>query len=174
MNNSEALPTNALNKAIVLIGPMGVGKTTVGKKLAKVLRVPFIDTDAIVTAKYGDISKIFEEQGEAVFRSFEEDAVAEAISSPAIVATGGGAVLSERTRERLKDKTVVYLSSDGRHMGSRLKNGNRPLIKNGLDDWRRIYDQRRSTYEAVANFEVMVSGLSLSAAVAKIRELLGV
>ncbi|MEO0024531.1 MAG: hypothetical protein RL196_972 [Actinomycetota bacterium] len=174
MNPPEALPTNALTSAIVLIGPMGVGKTTVGKKLAKVLRVPFIDTDSIVTSKHGDISKIFEEQGEPIFRGYEEDAVAEAISAPAVVATGGGAVLSALTRERLKDKTVVYLSSDGRHMGSRLKNGNRPLIKNGLDDWRRIYDQRRATYESVSNFEVLVSGLSLSAAVAKIRELLGV
>jgi len=153
---------------------MGVGKTTVGKKLAKVLRVPFIDTDALIVAAHGEIPAIFENEGEAIFRSYEEDAVASALAEPAVVATGGGAVLSAVTQERLKSATVIYLSSDGRHMGSRLAGGGRPLIKNGLDDWRRIYDQRKPTYESVADHEVLVSGLSLSASIAKIRELLGV
>jgi len=164
----------ALDAPIVLVGPMGVGKTTVGKKLAKVLRVPFIDTDALVVAEHGEIAEIFEKSGEPTFRKFEEEAVDEALKQVAIIATGGGAVLSELTRERLKAATVIYLSSDGRHMGSRLASGGRPLIKNGLDDWRRIYDQRKPTYEAVADHDVLVSGLSLSATVAKIRELLGV
>ena len=174
---AEAAPANTnspLAKPIVLVGPMGVGKTTVGKKLAKVLRVPFIDTDALVVAAHGEIPEIFEKQGEPVFRGYEEDAVLEAIASPAIVATGGGAVLSSLTQERLKDATVIYLSSDGRHMGARLASGGRPLIKNGLDDWRRIYEERKPTYEAVADHSILVSGLSLSATVAKIRELLGV
>ena len=172
--NAVSDANEKLAKPIVLVGPMGVGKTTVGKKLAKVLRLPFIDTDALVVAEHGDIAKIFETQGEAIFRAFEEEALFGALASPAIVATGGGAVLSELTRQRLKAATVVYLSSDGRHMGARLASGGRPLIKNGLDDWRRIYDQRKPTYESVADFEILISGLSLSATVAKIRELLGV
>lgn len=164
----------ATNKPIVLIGPMGVGKTTVGKKLAKVLKRQFIDTDALIVAEHGDISEIFATWGEPTFRKFEEAAVATALETNAVIATGGGAVLSELSQERLRAASVIYLSSDGRHMGSRLASGGRPLIKNGIEDWRRIYDQRRSTYEAVADVEIMVSGLSLSATVAKIRELLGV
>ena len=57
--------------AIVLVGPMGVGKTTIGKKLAKKLQVPFVDTDVLITKEYGEIPKIFEELGEAKFREFE-------------------------------------------------------------------------------------------------------
>jgi shikimate kinase len=167
-------PQTLLTKPIVLVGPMGVGKTTVGKKLAKVLKTKFVDTDSLVTAEHGDISKIFDSLGEATFRGYEEAAVAKALEVPAIVATGGGAVLSATTRERLKGAVVIYLSSDGRHMGSRLSNGRRPLLKKGLDDWRRIYDERKPMYEAVADFNVLVSGLSLSATVAKIRDFVGV
>ena len=163
-----------LSKPIVLVGPMGVGKTTVGKKLAKVLRMPFIDTDALVVAEHGDISTIFETAGEAVFRNFEEQAVEVAMQQPAVIATGGGAVLSVLTRSRLKGATVIYLSSDGRHMGARLAKGSRPLIKNGLEDWRKIYDKRKPTYEEVADFTILISNLSLSATIAKIREFLGV
>jgi shikimate kinase len=173
MNDAAEVKT-PLSKPIVLVGPMGVGKTTVGKKLAKVLKVPFVDTDSLVVAEHGDISKIFESLGEAKFRSYEEDAVASALKTTAVVATGGGAVLSSLTRERLKQATVIYLSSDGRHMGARLANGNRPLIKKGIDDWRRIYDERKPTYESVADFNILVSGLSLSATVAKIRDFVGV
>ncbi len=163
-----------LTKPIVLVGPMGVGKTTVGKKLAKVLRMPFIDTDALVVAEHGDIATIFETTGEDVFRDFEEQAVETALQTLAVISTGGGAVLSELTQQRLKDATVIYLSSDGRHMGARLANSSRPLIKNGLEDWRRIYEKRKPTYQAVADFTILISSLSLSATVAKIREFLGV
>jgi len=172
--NETAAAQKPLAKPIVLVGPMGVGKTTVGKKLAKVLKVPFIDTDSLVVAEHGDITKIFESFGEAKFRSYEEDAVATALNTLAVVATGGGAVLSSLTRERLKQAIVIYLSSDGRHMGARLAHGSRPLIKKGIDDWRRIYDERKPTYESVADFNILVSGLSLSATVAKIREFVGV
>jgi len=163
-----------ISKPLVLVGPMGVGKTTVGKKLAKALKVPFIDTDALVVAEHGDISEIFGSQGEAVFREYESMAVAKAVTTLAVVSTGGGAVLTEANRSAFEACTVVYLASDGRHMGSRLSNGKRPLIKNGLDDWKRIYEERKAIYSEVADFELLVSGLSLSASVAKIREYLGV
>jgi shikimate kinase len=59
-------------------------------------------------------------------------------------------------------------------MGSRLRNGNRPLLKNGLSDWRRIYDSRRSTYEKLADIEVNTSGQPLAATIAEIREKLDI
>lgn len=162
------------SSVIVLVGPMGVGKTTVGKKLAKALKVPFIDTDALVVAEHGEISAIFETQGEPAFRAIEEEAVARAILEPAVVATGGGVVLSERTRERLKAATVVYLSTDGRHIKARLVGGKRPLLKNGFDDWTRIYDERKPIYESVADITINTSGQSLAATLAAIKEQLGV
>ena len=160
---------------VVLVGPMGVGKTTVGKKLARVLKRPFIDTDALIVADHGDISKIFESEGEPAFRRYEEDAMAHAISAPAVVATGGGAVLSQLTRDRLKAQAiVVYLSTDGRHMRSRLTGGKRPLLKNGFDDWTRIYEERKPTYEAIADITINTSGHSLSVTINEIKQKLGV
>ena len=155
------------DQVIVLIGPMGVGKTTVGRKLAKILGLPFVDTDALIIDTHGPISNIFEEQGEPTFRAYEEDAVAKALSEPGIVATGGGAVLSQKNQEALKSATVIYLSTDGKHMGSRLKSGNRPLLKNGLSDWRKIY-------ESVADVEINTSGQPLTATISEIREKLGI
>jgi shikimate kinase len=162
------------SSVVVLVGPMGVGKTTVGKKLAKALKVPFIDTDAVVVAEHGEISQIFETQGEPAFRALEEATVAAAITEPSVVATGGGVVLSELTRERLKAATVVYLSTDGRHIKSRLTGGKRPLLKNGFDDWTRIYEERKPIYESVADITINTSGQSLAATLAAIKEQLAV
>lgn len=158
---------------IVLIGPMGVGKTTIGRKLAKALKLQFIDTDNLITDEHGPIPAIFEERGEPVFRRFEEDALEKAIRSSAVVATGGGAVISELTRKRLKSVTVIYLSTDGKHIASRLKNGNRPLIRNGVEDWRRIYDERKPLYSETADFEINTSGQPINASIKDIIERLG-
>ena len=160
-------------EVIVLVGPMGVGKTTVGRKLAKALKVPFVDTDALFIAKHGAIADYFENHGEISFRAQEELVLAQAISAPGVVATGGGAVLSELSRSRLTATTVVYLSTDGKHIASRIKNGNRPLLKNGLDDWQRIYDARKPIYESVCDFNINTSGQPLNATVAEIREKVG-
>ena len=158
---------------VVLIGPMGVGKTTIGRKLAKALKVPFIDTDNLITDEHGPIPAIFEERGEPEFRRLEEKAMDRAIRETAVVATGGGAVLSELTRKRLRDVTVVYLSTDGKHIASRLQHGSRPLLQNGVEDWRRIYQERKPIYQSVADFEVNTSGQPISASIKEIIEKLG-
>lgn len=158
---------------VVLIGPMGVGKTTIGRKLAKALKVPFIDTDNLITDEHGPIPAIFEERGEPEFRRLEEKAMDKAISETAVVATGGGAVLSELTRRRLREVTVVYLSTDGKHIASRLQHGNRPLLKNGVEDWRRIYEERKPIYKSTADFEVNTSGQPINASIKEIIEKLG-
>ena len=156
--------------AVVLVGPMGVGKTTIGKKLAKRLGVSFIDTDVLIAGRHGEIPKIFAELGESKFRELEEACVLEVIASPAVIATGGGAVLSEHTRVALSEAKVVYLSTDGKHMASRLAGGNRPLLRDGLADWRRIYESRRDLYEQVADITVDTSGKPLKSLVEEIAE----
>ena len=160
-------------EVLVLVGPMGVGKTTIGKKLAKILAVNFSDTDSIFTAAHGPIDKFFAEHGEAKFRELETLALSEAISSPGIVATGGGAVLSDESKALLAKTTVIYLATDGKHIASRLAHGSRPLLKNGMADWRRIYDARKSTYEQVADFTVDTSSAPLATTIAQIREKVG-
>jgi shikimate kinase len=159
---------------IVLVGPMGVGKSTVGKKLAKIIKVPFCDTDSLVVDQYGPIDKYFEEHGEESFRQVEHEALVRALKSPGVIATGGGAVLLSASQDALRDATVVYLSTDGKHMGSRLRKSSRPLIKNGLEDWKRIYEARKDTYEKVADLEINTSGHPLSQTIAEIRERLGI
>jgi shikimate kinase len=156
--------------AIVLVGPMGVGKTTIGKKLARLMELPFIDTDQLIVREHGEIPKLFETLGETGFRKIEEDAVLVAISSPAVVATGGGAVLSPQTRTALTQTNVVYLETDGNHMASRLSGGSRPLLQNGMADWRKIYESRRPLYEQVADLTVDTSKLPLRAIVDRILE----
>lgn len=146
---------------IVLIGPMGVGKTTIGKKLSKRLSLEFVDTDALVIQKHGDIPAIFESEGESAFRSYEEQALREALSQVRVIATGGGAVLSGTNQRLLENATVIYLSTSGLHMKSRLENGNRPLLKNGIADWKAIYDERRPLYERLATFEIDTSAAGL-------------
>ena len=155
--------------SVVLVGPMGVGKTTIGKKLAKALSLPFVDSDAVIVQTHGAIPAIFETQGEQTFREIEEDTVISQLGKSVVLATGGGAVLSERTRAALAGSFVVYLATDGRHMASRLQGGDRPLLKNGLSDWRRIYEARRSLYEQVADITVDTSAKPLAKIIDEIK-----
>lgn len=157
---------------IVLVGPMGVGKTTVGKRLASTLNLEFRDTDRIFVERFGSIEEFFELRGEESFRRLEEQIVSEAITRPGVVATGGGAVLSQDTRDALKHTHVIYLKTDGTHMANRLSQGKRPLIRNGLADWKRIYDERRPIYEAIANQTVDCSGQAIRETVNEIVEAL--
>jgi shikimate kinase len=140
---------------------MGVGKTTIGKKLAKRLEVPFVDTDVLITNTHGEIPEIFENQGEAIFRTYEEKALKDALTANQVVATGGGAVLSGENQRALETATVIYLSTNGLHMRARLSNGNRPLLKNGMTDWKEIYETRKPLYERLATFEIDTSAAGL-------------
>ncbi len=164
----------AKSEVIVLIGPMGVGKSTVGKKLARALKVPFTDTDNLIVEEHGKIADYFADHGEEAFREIEHQALARALKNPGIVATGGGAVLLEKSRELLRNATVIYLATDGKHMASRLRNGSRPLLKNGIEDWKRIYDSRKHIYQASADLTIDTSGHPLAQTIAEIRERLSI
>jgi shikimate kinase len=156
------------SKPIVLIGPMGVGKSTIGKKLAKKLGLTFVDTDLLIVKEHGPIPEIFKDKGETVFRNFEELAVADAMKSPQVIATGGGAVLSGKNQRAIENAIVIYLSTNGQHMKSRLANGNRPLLENGISDWKRIYEERKPLYERLCDFEIDCSAASLSKTITEI------
>jgi len=160
-----------MNTPVVLVGPMGVGKTTIGKKLAKQLGLPFVDTDKEIVKQHGSISKIFEKSGEQHFRALEHKFLLAALATNSVVATGGGVVTQENNRQALRNSFVIYLSTNGRHIASRLLAGRRPLLKNGVADWRRIYQERKPLYEQVASVEIETSSKSLNSVVSEIVEL---
>jgi shikimate kinase len=159
-------------KTVVLIGPMGVGKTTIGKKLAKALDLGFIDTDKEIVRDHGSIAKIFEKQGEKAFRSLESEYLKTALGQGGVIATGGGIVTQETNRKALSEHLVIYLSTNGRHIASRLLTSKRPLLKNGVSDWKRIYEERKPWYEEVGKFEVSTSSKPLGRIVGEIVEIL--
>lgn len=160
-----------MGAAVVLVGPMGVGKTTIGKKLAKQLGKSFLDTDKEIVKQHGSIAKIFEKSGEQHFRALETEFLLSALASDSVVATGGGVVTQERNRDALRGSFVIYLSTNGRHIASRLLAGRRPLLKNGIADWKRIYEERKPFYQQVATVEIETSSKALNSVVSEIVEL---
>ncbi|MET9546313.1 MULTISPECIES: shikimate kinase [unclassified Streptomyces] len=139
---------------IVLVGPMGVGKTTVGELLADRLGTAFRDTDADIVAAQGrEISDIFVDEGEPYFRELEREAVRAAVQEhTGVLALGGGAILDESTRALLAPHPVVYLSMDVEEAVKRTGlNQARPLLAvNPRKQWRELMDARRQLYAEVA------------------------
>ncbi|MFC8174726.1 shikimate kinase [Streptomyces sp. NPDC057242] len=143
---------------VVLVGPMGSGKSTVGALLAERLGAPYRDTDAdIVAAEGREISDIFVEDGEEHFRALERDAVARAVAGhEGVLALGGGAVLDPGTRELLAGLPVAYLSMDVEEAVRRVGlNTARPLLAvNPRRQWRELMEARRHLYTEVARVVV--------------------
>ncbi|MEV7170899.1 shikimate kinase [Streptomyces sp. JL4002] len=143
---------------VVLVGPMGSGKSTVGALLAERLGVPYRDTDADIVASQGrPISDIFVDEGEPYFRELERQAVAAAVAEHGgVLALGGGAVLDEGTRGLLAGLPVAYLSMDVEEAVRRVGLGAaRPLLAvNPRRQWRELMEARRPLYTEVARVVV--------------------
>ena len=120
-------------RTIVLVGLMGVGKTTVGRRLAALLRLHFTDADhAIEEAAGCSVSEIFARFGESAFRDGERRVIARLLEGPRqVLATGGGAFMDPRTREAIKQRGVsIWLKADLNLLMDRVgRKGNRPLLK---------------------------------------------
>jgi shikimate kinase len=120
-------------KSIALVGLMGAGKTSVGRRLAKRLSLPFADTDAEIEAAAGlGIAEIFERFGEAHFRDGERRVIARLIEGPRqVIATGGGAFMNEETRALILTRcTTIWLDGDIDTLAARVgRRGHRPLLK---------------------------------------------
>jgi shikimate kinase len=122
-----------VKKSIALVGLMGAGKTTVGRRLAKRLRLPFTDTDAEIEAAAGlRVAEIFERFGEAHFRDGERRVIARLLEGPPqVIATGGGAFINPETRALILERcTAIWLDGDVERLAERAgRSGQRPLLK---------------------------------------------
>ncbi|MCS5720428.1 shikimate kinase [Herbiconiux sp. CPCC 203407] len=141
---------------VVLIGPPAAGKTRIGKRVARLLGVPFVDTDKLIVAAHGPIPEIFSSKGEPHFRSLERAEVVRALDTSAVVSFGGGAVLDPETQRDIAALPVVLLTVQPHAVESRLGNGKRPLVPD-LASWIALYEKRRDLYERLADHVVDTS-----------------
>lgn len=153
-----------MSPRVVLIGPMGAGKSTVGRVLASRWGVDVRDTDADVEAAEGrSISDLFVEEGEAYFRERERAAVAAALAEhDGVLTLGGGAVLDEATRDRLAGERVVFLRVGLADAVKRVGLGSsRPLLLGNVRSrLKALLDERAPVYDAVATVAVDTDGLT--------------
>lgn len=155
---------------LILIGPMGSGKTTLGKRLAKELELPFADTDKLVAREHGSIVDIFSKFGEAHFRTLETSALIKALANGGVIATGGGIVLSEENRRLLSGYRTVFLDTSSEHVLGKLNLSKRPLLKDNPERWDAIYSERKALYEQCATATVFTGGKSIKALISQLKQ----
>jgi shikimate kinase len=144
---SHAAPT----PLVTFIGAPGSGKTKVGKRVARILGVPFVDTDKRIVAEHGHIADIFEEFGEPHFRELERKAVVQGLTEHVVLSLGGGAVVNPETRADLMGHRVVRLTVTAEAVANRITGGKRPLLGDGVEAWKALVESRQEFYNAVAS-----------------------
>ncbi|HET9694391.1 MAG TPA: shikimate kinase AroK [Steroidobacteraceae bacterium] len=165
---------------VFLVGPMGSGKSAVGRQLARRLGLEFVDSDAEVEARTGvDIAYIFEKEGEAGFRARESEIIDELTRRDSVlVATGGGAILDPVNRAHLRERGhVVYLrTSVDQQLARTRRSDTRPLLKNSdpRGTLLRLSALRAPLYAEVAEITVDTDGRKVRTVVDQICRELGV
>lgn len=147
---------------LILIGPPGAGKTSIGRSLARSLQLTFADTDTLIEIDQGKtVSQIFIDDGEPLFREVEERICLDAIENEVgVLSLGGGAVLSKKVQDAMRTSgaRVVFLDVSLKVAAPRIGfNRDRPLLLNNpRQQWQTLMDARRPVYEALADviFEV--------------------
>jgi shikimate kinase len=144
-----------MKRHVALVGFMGSGKSTVGRRLARQLGCAFVDTDALVARDHGPVQAIFAQEGEAAFRRYEQAAIRGALEGvePAVLALGGGALTIAANRSLLASRAYrVFIRVSPEQVLARLRNAReaRPLLGEAptLAAIRALYDKRMPQYEA--------------------------
>ena len=154
-----------MRKNVVLLGMMGVGKTTLGKIVAKKAGLKFIDTDANIEGNcLMKISEIFKRKGEKFFRLEEKKEVLKSLEkSNSVIALGGGAFIDKTIRDNiLKNAISIWLDADLKDLNKRIKwNNKRPLLneENNLKKINKLYDERKNIYK-LANHKINCDNLN--------------
>lgn len=159
--------------AIVLIGFMGAGKTTISRKLSMQLKKPLIDMDTKLVEEVGcSISQYFELHGEAAFRQKETKLLKNSLQEEAIIATGGGVILQEENQRLLTDHLVVYLKADPDLLIKRIRQDHkqaRPLALDKDDtELKELFFSRKKHYETLADLTIETTGKSPAEVVSEI------
>lgn len=163
---------------LIIIGPPGAGKSSVGRQLGKVMQTPFTDTDKVIEEKTGKkIAEIFLEDGEPIFREIEREVVLKEIAKgEGILALGGGSVLdAEVDKELSKIKNrVIYLEVSISNAAPRVGfNKDRPLLAvNPRQQWMALMEKRRPIYERLAGHKVSTDNKKPSEVVKEIQGLI--
>ncbi len=161
---------------LFLIGPMGVGKSSIGRVLAQLLAFKFIDSDQAIEARTGaDISWIFDVEGEQGFRKRERNMIAELTLLPnTVLATGGGAVLQESSRKLMDERGfVVYLTAPLEVLLERTsRDKRRPILqqKNRREILQKVVQEREPLYKEIADVEIVTTGTNIKLLAKRIAE----
>lgn len=163
---------------LILIGPPGAGKSSIGRQLSKALEVPFKDTDATIEEKTGKkISDIFVEDGEPAFRKIEKEVVLDEIAiQNGVLALGGGSVLDSDVASKLEElkANVIYLEVSISNAAPRVGfNKDRPLLAvNPRQQWLTLMEKRKPIYERLAGIKISTDNKKPSEVVKEIKELM--
>lgn len=143
---------------VVLVGPPGAGKSTLGKRLASALGLSFIDTDQVIEQRHeATCGQVYLRLGEEQFRDVEAGIVAETIAHhTGVVSLGGGAVVRPATRQLLAEHTVVWVDVSAEEAVRRTADGNRPVLQaeDPLSHYRGLLQTREPWYQEVSDFRV--------------------
>lgn len=159
---AQAAPTIVASAPrVVLVGMPGSGKSTIGRRVASALNLPIVDSDVLIEQATGKpCGEVFAELGEPKFRELEQEYVARALATGGVVSLGGGAVLTEATRQLLQRHTVVWIDVSAEEGIRRTADdASRPVL-NAEDDgdreqrYRDLMKERESFYREVATFRV--------------------
>lgn len=167
-----------MTEKVILIGPPGCGKSTVGKLLAKELQLNFLDSDSEVSKRAGkSISDIFLEDGERKFRELERDVVLGGLdSNVGVMALGGGSILDADVFLRLeREPKVVYLEVSISNAAPRVGfNTDRPLlVGNPRQQWLKLFEARREKYERLGKFRISTNNRKPKEVVSELKEIIG-
>lgn len=154
---------------LVLIGPPAAGKSRIGKRVARILDVPYLDTDKLIVAAHGPIPDIFSAHGEPHFRTLERAEVVRALATDSVVSFGGGAVLDPDTQHDIAGLPVLLLTVQPHAVAGRLGNGKRPLVPD-IESWIALYERRRDLYERLADHTIDTSDRAADDLAAEIAE----